>query len=319
MTNSEYTTTFKLKRTMIFICFSWYGMIFGCSQLSFAMSLAMNSSPKTWLTHHGPVPWARVDPFEPNRVWWTVRGNGTHTGQAVPGRGNGGDQVDQVNQSKKIRSLVCLLMFFSCGSHSNWVFYTSDSVNGIWKFIECDMHHFPSPCLGLSGSSTLNYFQACEGRIHSRLIEQIKPAHHDTFNLSFGIEWKLWSRTLNLLKTRKIGRISSETRSVLTAVIFSITGSDAELVFGDPTGIQFENPPQACSRILRQGLVEDLHILGDHLHPFTCCLTLRGWDCSLIQPVVEYTLRFGSTSESWVGYCVFGFLLLLTHGCDSKV
>lgn len=27
----------------------------------------------------------RVDPFEPNRVWWTVRGNGTHTGQAVPG------------------------------------------------------------------------------------------------------------------------------------------------------------------------------------------------------------------------------------------
>ena len=84
-------------------------MIFGCSQLSFAMSLAMNSSPKPRLTHHGPVPWARVDPFEPNRVWWTVRGNGTHTGQAVPGRGNGGDQADQ---SKKIRSLVCLLMFF---------------------------------------------------------------------------------------------------------------------------------------------------------------------------------------------------------------
>ena len=27
----------------------------------------------------------RVDPFEPNRVWWTVRGNGTHTGQATPG------------------------------------------------------------------------------------------------------------------------------------------------------------------------------------------------------------------------------------------
>ena len=31
----------------------------------------------------------------------------------------------------------------------------------------------------------------------------------------------------------------------------SVAGSDAELVFGDPTGIQFENPPQACSRILR--------------------------------------------------------------------
>ena len=125
--------------------------------------------------------------------------------------------------------------------------------------------------------------------------------------------------SLNLLKARKIGRISSETRSVLMAVVFSITGSDAELVFGDPTGIQFENPPQACSRILRQGLVEDLHILGDHLHPFTGCLTLRGWGCSLIQSVVEYTLRFGSTSESWGGYFVFGFLLLLTHGCDSKV
>ena len=27
-------------------------------------------------------------------------------------------------------------------------------------------------------------------------------------------------------------------------------GSDAELVFGAPTGIQFENPPQACSSML---------------------------------------------------------------------
>eukprot|EP00434_Breviolum_minutum_P011973 symbB.v1.2.010557.t1/scaffold694.1/size172116/20 len=27
----------------------------------------------------------RVDPFAPNRVWWTVRGNGTHTGEALPG------------------------------------------------------------------------------------------------------------------------------------------------------------------------------------------------------------------------------------------
>ncbi|OLQ15674.1 hypothetical protein AK812_SmicGene62 [Symbiodinium microadriaticum] len=27
----------------------------------------------------------RVDPFEPNRVWWTVRGAGTHTGDAMPG------------------------------------------------------------------------------------------------------------------------------------------------------------------------------------------------------------------------------------------
>ncbi|CAK8990113.1 unnamed protein product [Durusdinium trenchii] len=27
----------------------------------------------------------RVDPFQPNRVWWTVRGNGTHTGRALPG------------------------------------------------------------------------------------------------------------------------------------------------------------------------------------------------------------------------------------------
>lgn len=35
--------------------------------------------------HMYGTPPARVDPFEPNRVWWTVRGNGTHTGQAVPG------------------------------------------------------------------------------------------------------------------------------------------------------------------------------------------------------------------------------------------
>ena len=34
-----------------------------------------------WLAH-ADLRTARVDPFAPNRVWWTVRGNGTHTGSS---------------------------------------------------------------------------------------------------------------------------------------------------------------------------------------------------------------------------------------------
>ena len=141
----------------------------------------------------------------------------------------------------------------SVGSHSNWVFYSSDSVHGTLKLFECGIVGFvriesfssmwrEDPFQTVQTDQTAYLFPACH---------DISTCHPESNGNSKVTPWRHIHHFPQLAQDPEnlVNFIKSWVGA--HAVVFSMTGSDAELVFGEPTVIQFENPPQASSRILR--------------------------------------------------------------------